>query len=88
MKFVRQLTDFVVPVSDLKMMNYAFLVWFMEENAGLTYKEARVVLRDIRGESVSDLAELFECTTQAIHNFDRKGTRKLIDAGILLPEET
>ena len=27
-------------------------------------------------------------TSQAIHNFDRKGTRKLIDAGILLPEET
>ena len=88
MKSVRQLTDFVVPVSDLKMMNYAFLVWFMEENAGLTYKEARVVLRDIRGESVSDLAELFGCTTQAIHNFDRKGMKKLIDAGILLPEET
>lgn len=88
MKSVRHLTDFVVPVSDLRMMNYAFLVWFMEENAGLTYKEARVVLRDIRGESVSDIAELFGCTTQAIHNFDRKGMKKLVDAGILLPQET
>lgn len=82
------MTDFVVPVSDLKMMDYAFLVWYMEENAGLTYKEARVILRDFRGESVSDLAKLFECTMQGIHNFDRKGMKKLINAGILLQQET
>ncbi len=88
MKSVRQLTDFVIPVSDLKMMDYAFLVWYVEENAGLTYKEVRVILKDFRGESVSDLAELFGCTTQAIHNFDRKGKKKFIDARIMLPQET
>ena len=88
MKSIRQLTDFMIPVADLRFMDYAFLVWYMEENAGLTYKEARVILRDIRGESVSDLAELFGCTTQAIHNFDRKAIRKLIESGILQSPET
>ena len=88
MKSLRQLSDFMIPVSDLRFMDYAFLVWYVEENAGLTYKEARVILRDIRGESVSDLAELFGCSAQAIHNFDRKAMKKLVDSKILLPLET
>ena len=88
MKSVRQLTDFMIPVTDLQMMDYAFLVWYVEEKAGLTYKEARVVLRDIRGESFTDLAEVFDCSTQAIHNFDRKGMAKLVESKILLPPET
>ena len=88
MKSVRQLTDFMISVANLQMMDYAFLLWYIEENAQLTYKEAHVVLRDIRGESITDLAKVFDCSTQAIHNFDRKGMAKLVESKILLPPET
>lgn len=76
MDFARQLSNIPVPRMGSDIKRFYYLMYVLQSEAGLTYKEARTVLRDLHGDSIHDLAEEFGCTTQAIYGFDRKGLIK------------
>ncbi len=88
MDCLRQLSNLKISNDDLKLTNYVFTMWHLQEHGGLTYKEARVALRDMRGESIEDLCKAFDCSSQAICNFERKATVKIYDSGVWRDFET
>ena len=87
-KLTRQLSKLKISNDDLKLTNYVFTMWHLQEYGGLTYKEARVLLRDMRDESIEDLCEAFDCTPQAIGNFERRAAKKITDSEVWRDFET
>ncbi len=68
-----------VPVPKLSKndIRFLFLMYDLQTRYDLTYREARVILKELRGESNKDLAEEFGCTPQAISCFKGNAERKM-----------
>lgn len=59
---------------------YAVCMLLLEEEAGLTYREARAILHHSR-EEISDLAKIYGITEQGVYNMIRRAEKKIRDSG-------
>ena len=62
---------------EYQQIRYGMALWMLQENAGLSYKEARVFLAPERGETVEHLAKTFKMTKQAIYNLSSSARAKI-----------
>jgi len=71
-----------IEVMEAYQIYYGMGIWLLQENAGLTYKEARVYQSDMRNESTEQLAESLGITVQTVYDL-RRSARKKLDGKIL-----
>ncbi|MCL2317998.1 MAG: hypothetical protein FWC44_02955 [Methanomassiliicoccaceae archaeon] len=64
-------------IFEYQQVRYGMALWMLQENAGLSFKEARVFLADERGESVDHLAKELKVTKQAIYNLSSAAKAKI-----------
>jgi hypothetical protein len=62
---------------EYRKVRYGMALWMLQENAGLSYKEARVYLAEGRSESMEHLAESLDCTVEDICRFSSTAEAKM-----------
>jgi len=62
---------------EYQQVMYGMCLWMLQENAGLTFKEARVYMADDRVESTEDLAKALHVTKQGIYNLASAAKAKM-----------
>ena len=62
---------------EFQQVRYGMAIWMLQENAGLTYKEARVFMANTRHESTEDLAKALNVTKQAVYNLASSARAKV-----------
>lgn len=77
MKGVRELSDIELPEMSAESFRFYYLMYHLQDMAGLTYREARTVLMNVSNDSAESLAEEFECSRNAIYKFYQKGLSKI-----------
>lgn len=58
-------------------VTYAVALWLLQERAGLTYREARVLLAGFRNENTCDLVQGLGITDQAVYNLKQRAKNKI-----------
>jgi len=66
-----------VSSTEIYQIRYGMGIWLLQENAGLTYKEARAYLANMRNESTEQLAEALDVNTQTVYDLRRSAKMKL-----------
>jgi len=64
-------------IEEFQQIRYGMALWMLQENAGLSYKEARVFLAEERFESVEYLAKALNMTKQGIYNLSSSAKAKM-----------
>ena len=62
---------------EFQQVRYGMTIWLLQENAGLTFKEARVFMADTRQETTEDLAKALKVTKQAVYNLASSARAKM-----------
>jgi len=62
---------------EFQQVRYGMAIWMLQENAGLTFKEARVFMAGSRHESTDDLAKALGMTKQAVYNLASSARAKI-----------
>jgi len=62
---------------EFQQVRYGMALWMLQENAGLTFKEARVFMAGYRHESTEDLAKALNVTKQAVYNLASSARAKI-----------
>jgi hypothetical protein len=62
---------------EYQQVRYGMALWMLQENAGLSYKEARVFLAEERYESTEHLAKALNMTKQGIYNLASSAREKM-----------
>jgi len=67
------------PIDSIEYMQirYGMALWMLQENAGLSFKEARVFLAPDRGESVEHLVKSLKVSKQGIYNLSCSARAKM-----------
>ena len=66
-----------VSSTEIYQIRYGMSIWLLQENAGLTYGEARVYLAHTRNESTEQLAEALKVSKQTVYGLRRSARIKL-----------
>jgi len=66
-----------IDIFEYRQIRYGMALWMLQENAGFSFKEARVFLADERGESVDRLAKELKITKQAVYNLASSARAKI-----------
>lgn len=64
-------------LKEYQQVRYGMSLWMLQENAGLTFKEARVFMANDRLESTEDLAKALGVTKQGIYNLASSARAKM-----------
>jgi len=64
-------------LSEFQQVRRAMSIWMLQENAGFTFKEARVLMTDRRFESEEDLAKILDVTKQEIIDIENSARAKV-----------
>jgi len=64
-------------LSEFQQVRRGMSIWMLQENAGFTFKEARVLMIDIRSESEEDLAKILDVTKQEILDIRKSAIAKI-----------
>ncbi|MDR0309588.1 MAG: hypothetical protein LBH88_02375 [Candidatus Methanoplasma sp.] len=70
-------------IEEYIQVRYGMALWMLQENAGLSYNEARAYLAYERGESTEDVAKALRITKQAVYNLSSSARAKIEEAGEL-----
>ncbi|MCL2295593.1 MAG: hypothetical protein FWC29_00720 [Methanomassiliicoccaceae archaeon] len=62
---------------EFQQVRYGMAIWLLQENAGLTFKEARVFMAGTRQESAEDLSKALNVTKQAVYNLASSAKAKM-----------
>lgn len=63
--------------AEFLQIRYGMSIWLLQENAGLTYREARVYLSHERNETEEQLAETFGIKLRTVRGLRRSASKKL-----------
>jgi len=66
-----------VSTDEIYQIRYGMAIWLLQENAGLTYKEARVFMASVRNERAEQLAEALGIKKQTVYDLRRSALQKL-----------
>ena len=64
-------------LSEFQQVRRGMSIWMLQENAGFTFKEARVLMTDCRSESEEDLAKILEVTKQELLDVKNSAIAKM-----------
>ena len=64
-------------LTELTQIRYGMALWLLQENAGLSYKEARAYLADYREETPEYLAKMLGIKKQTVYDLRSSAKRKL-----------
>jgi hypothetical protein len=62
-------------------IRYGMALWMLQENAGLSYEEARAYLAEDRFESVEHLADALDCKTEEVQKLFSVAEEKINTSG-------
>jgi hypothetical protein len=69
--------DPAVSMKEMNQIRYGVAMWLLQENAGMSYKEARVFLSGSRNENTEQLAEALGITIGRVYNLRKSAREKL-----------
>jgi len=64
-------------MEEYQQVAYGMTLWMLQENVGLSYKEARAYLAPERYESTEDLIKALKVTEQEVHNLVASAEEKM-----------
>jgi len=64
-------------LSEFQQIRRGMSIWMLQENAGFTFKEARVLMTDRRLESAEDLAKILGVTKQELSDIENSARAKI-----------
>ncbi|MCL2147796.1 MAG: helix-turn-helix domain-containing protein [Methanomassiliicoccaceae archaeon] len=67
---------------EIYQIRYGMGIWLLQENAGLTYNEARAYMSDMRNETTEQLAEALGVKKQTVYDL-RNSAREKLDGKLL-----
>jgi len=62
---------------EFQQVMYGMALWMLQENAGLSFKEARAYMAGDRNESTEDLAKALGVTKQGVYNLASSARAKM-----------
>lgn len=64
-------------LSEFQQVRRGMSIWMLQENAGFTFEEARVLMTDFRFESDEDLAKTLGVTKQEVYDIEVSARAKI-----------